>query len=125
MRQDEIAAPRWYFARPGEVTVSAAALELARKFDKAVRAVTSDRDWIVTFEWALNRRVRYRPDGPWKDMGPGVDLSTYARSDTPANVTQRVGELEFAIKVPKDIYEQTAERLIDVDETAFSKLVLR
>jgi hypothetical protein len=125
VRQDEIAAPHWYFARPGEVTVSAAALEFARKFDKAARAAMSDTDWIVTFEWILECRVRYRPDGPWEDMGPGLSLTTYARSDTPANVIQRVGELEFAIKVPKDIYEQAAERLIDVDETAFSKLALR
>ena len=125
MRQDEIAAPHWYFARPGEVSVSAAALELARNFDKAVRAATSDTDWIVTFEWTLERRVRYRPDGPWQDMGPGLDLSTYARSDTPANVIQRVGELEFVIKVPKDVYEHAVQRLIDVDETAFGKLALR
>ena len=117
--------PHCYFAEPGEVAVSPAALELARQFEMAVRQARPGGDWLVTFDWALGRRVRHRPDGPWEDFGPGVDLGAGPRSDTPPELIQRVDGLDFAIKVPREIYEQFPERLIDVDETAFSKLALR
>jgi hypothetical protein len=98
---------------------------MAREFDQQVRRVTSDRDWLVSFDWAFARSARSRPDASFEDVGPGLDLVTYARSDTPPELIQRVGGIEFAIRIPKDVHASSAEGLIDVDETAFSKLVLR
>ena len=80
---------------------------------------------MVGFEWASARRVRQRPDAPWEDVGPGVDLGAYARSDLPPEVIQHIDGLELVIKIPREVYESSAERLIDVDAAAFSKLVLR
>jgi hypothetical protein len=125
MDPNDTKLPHSYFAPPGAVRVSAAALKMAREFDEAVRRATSQDDWIVTFDWAFARSVRQRPGCPTEDIGPGLDLITYARSDTPPEVIQRVEGVTFAIKIPSHIYNASTQRLIDVDETAFSKLVLR
>jgi hypothetical protein len=60
-----------------------------------------------------------------EDIGPGLDIVAYDRPDVPAEVVQQRDGIAFAANIPSRIYEASAERLIDVDETAFSKLVLR
>ena len=59
--------------------------------------------------------------GPWS----GLDLGAYARSDVPPGAIHRVDGVAFVIKIPKEIYAASAERLIDVDPAAPSKFVLR
>ena len=65
-------------------------------------------------------------DGPMEELGPGVDLVSVDARAVPSDVIQRVDGVAFAIKIPKAVYDPSAERLIDVDHTALRfKLVLR
>jgi hypothetical protein len=60
-----------------------------------------------------------------EDIGPGLDIAAYDHRDVPLEVVQQRDGIAFAINIPSRIYEAYTEYLIDVDETAFSKLVLR
>ncbi len=117
--------PFSFFAPPGTMRISASALQMAREFDEQVRRARTDSVRVIAFDWAISRGIRRRVDGPMEELGPGLDLVSFDRSEIPAEVIQRVEGVEFAIKVPSHIYEASVGRLIDVDETALSKLVLR
>ena len=120
---DELAEE--FFAPPGAVRVSPAALKMVQEFGGRVRRAPSDANWISGFEWFFARSIRPRPDAPWEDMGPGLALGAYARSDLPPAAVQRIGGVELVIKIPRHVYESSTERLIDVDAIAPFKLVLR
>ena len=124
MNPDYTKPPYSYFALPGAVRVSPAVMEFARKFGEHVQR-TMGGNRVVTFDWAFARSVRRHKDGPTEDIGPGLHLGICDRSDLPAPVVQRVGNFSFAIQIPIHVYEASKERLVDFDETAFSKLVLR
>lgn len=117
--------PYEYFTPPGVVGVSEAALTMSREFDEHVKRTISADGWVVGFEWFTRQRVRLRPDAPWEDLGPGLGLGAYARSDVPPGAIHRVDGVAFVIKIPREVYAASPERLIDVDPTAPSKFVLR
>lgn len=126
MPPDYTRPPYSFFAPPGTVHVSAAALAMACAFADATRHARPDRGWIVTFDWAESRSARDpRRGGPWVELGAGLDLVAFERSDIPPGVTETIDDLEFAIKIPAQIVAAAIVRLIDVDETAVKKLALR
>lgn len=117
--------PYSFFAPPGVVSVSAAALALARDFDEDTRRVRSAHPWVLAFDWADSRIVRMPKGGPRHELGPGLDLVAYEPADVPPDVVQTIDGLTFAVRIPSNIYERSRERLIDVDDAAPTKLVLR
>jgi hypothetical protein len=114
MSSDDTKAQQGLFAPPGVVSVSAPALEMARKFDKHVKSTRSGDEWVIAFD----------VDGPMEELGPGLDLVAFKRSDVPDEAVQHVEDVTFVIKIPSQVYEASSQRLIDVDEKAFSKVVL-
>src|SRR5215216_1066930 len=125
MKSDRAKLSDDFFTPPGAVSVSPAALKMVREFGARVGRAPSDGSCVTGFEWCFARSVRSRPDAPWEDVGPGLGLGAYTRSDLPPQVIQRIEGVELVIKIPQDIYEGSTERLIDVDPTALFKLVLR
>lgn len=124
MIPDDTDSPFLYFLLPGAVKVSAAALQFAQDFAGGIKSVGSKPDWVVAFEWSFARTMQY-PDGHEVDLGPGLDLGAYRRSDLPPEVIQRAGDLELVIKIPREIWEASEQRLIDYDASVLSKVVLR
>jgi hypothetical protein len=136
MAPDYTKPPYSDFAPPGTVKVSAAALEQARQFSKEIHEQgnlffdNGDRirpisDWVVSFEWAQSRSVRRQAAGPREELGPGLVISAHERSQFPPEVIQTAGDLEFAIKIPRWVWEKSESRLIDTDETVWWKVSLR
>jgi hypothetical protein len=125
MASNRFRSPPRHFVAPGSVKVSPAAWKLAREFDERVRRSKSYDEWVICFNWGDSRGIRRRVDGPMEDVGPGLDIVAYDRADVPTEFVQLNGGIAYAIQIPSRIYEPSTERLIDVDETAFSKLVLR
>lgn len=123
MAPDYTKPPYSYYAPPGTVGLTAAALELAREFAEQVARAKPDQ--VVAFDWAISRSTRRRIDGPREELGPGLDLVSFETARVPKDVTQRLGGVTFAIRIPAEVYQASVQRLIDVDEAAFSKLVLR
>jgi hypothetical protein len=123
MTPDYTKPPYSYYAPPGTIQVSAAALQMAREFGEQVARTKSNQ--VIAFDWAISRGVRRRVDGPMEELGPGLDLVSFEAASVPKEVIQRLDGLTFAIRIPKHVYDASTQRLIDVDETAFSKLVLR
>lgn len=136
MAPDYTKLPYSDFAPPGTVKVSAAALEQARQFATEIREqanLFSDKggrmrqidDWVVSFEWADSRSVRRQAGGPREEVGAGLIISAHERSEVPPQVVQTAGDLEFAIKIPRRVWENSESRLIDIDETVLWKVSLR
>jgi hypothetical protein len=125
MAPDYTKPPLSNFAPPGVVKVSAAALEQARQFAEDISRVKPDDDWVISFEWAESRAIRRRVDGPREELGAGLALVVYDRSDLPPEVIQTAGDLEFAIKIPSQVWQQSELRTIDIDETVLWRVTLR
>jgi len=117
--------PEYWFAPLGTLRVSASALQLARLFRDQAKQAVPDEDWVVCFDWADSRRVRTKGTNEWRDVGAGLDLTAYERWKISDTHIQSIDGVDIAFKVPPQVYERSAERLIDTDETAFSGLVLR
>jgi hypothetical protein len=127
MAPDYSKPPYSFYAPPGTVRVSAAALQLAREFAEEIAPTRPEPedDWVISFDWADSRFIRRVVDGPREELGAGLDLAASRRSDVPPDVVQIVDDLEFAIRIPRHVREASKERLIDYDETVLSKLTLR
>ncbi len=113
-----------YYVLPSLVRISPSAIELARGFREAVFGADKREDWIICFDWALAQSIQ-EPGGPSIDMGPGLCLGAGKRQEIPAAAIHTVEGIEVAIKIPKEIWQNAAERLIDTDDKAFGKVVLR
>lgn len=84
-----------------------------------------NEDWVISFYWADSRSVRETDNSEWQEVQPGLDLAAYERWKVPEQYVWRVGDTDIAVKIPTVEWEKSAERLIDVDESAFSGLILR
>ena len=114
------------FTPPGILKVSAAALRMARDFGDVLKQEKPNEDWVVCFDWADSRRMRFpRPSGAMQELGPGFDLAGYERRKVPHEVLQSIEDVAFAIKAPSRVWLNSAKRLIDVDPNAGSGLTLR
>ena len=69
--------------------------------------------------------MREKGTNEWRDVGAGLDLAAYERWKISDTRIQSNDGVDIAFKVSPQVYERSAERLIDTDETAFSGLVLR
>ncbi len=112
------------FTLPGIIKVSPAAIKFARAFDETIKR-TQRGDWVVAFDWAESVSVRRGPDEPSQDIGACLAVGAFERHQIPPGFTQTIDGLEFAIKIPKEVWEQSVHRLIDIDETLLFKLALR
>jgi hypothetical protein len=123
---DKYARPPYsFYAPPGVVKVSALALQMARELAERVLVTCPGVPRVIIFSWRDSGWVRKPPDGPRIELGPGIDLGASDAADVPRDVLQTVDAIEFAIRIPRHIYENSALRLIETDETEASALRLR
>ena len=112
------------FVFPGAIGISAAALKFAREFADTIKR-TQHGDLVVTFSWAESISIRRGPNEPSEDIGACLTLGAFERNDIPHGFTQTVDGLEIAIKIPRHVWEDSLDRVIDTDETLLFKLALR
>jgi hypothetical protein len=112
------------FTPPGVIKLTPAALQFAREFDESLKN-NQPGNWVVVFDWATSISVKSGPDAPAKDIGACVTLGASERHEIPSGFTQIVGGVEYAIQIPRDVWEKSAKRLIDIDESLLFKLALR
>lgn len=114
------------FTSPGLVKVSFAVLQMAREFGDQLRQQMPDQDWVVGFDWADSRQMRFpRPGGRMQELGSGFDLAAYERRTVPDEVIQNIDGVIFAIKIPSRVWLNSNKRTIDVDANVGSGLTLR
>lgn len=121
MTPDYSKPPYSYFVPPGKLRVSAPALQMAREFAGVIGQYRSGRQ-IVAFDWGQTS-VREKPGLPMRDLGECLMIVAYLRSEVPREVVHLDDGLEFAIKMPSEVW--TRHHLIDVDATQFCRLALR
>lgn len=113
------------FVAPESVSLSPAARDLALAYALKVQETKLKSPTLVVFDWADSRRIREKGTNNWQDLGPGLDLVTYERSQVPASYIIRKDDLEFAVKIPAEVLPRKAKVLIDVDGTVPRQLVLK
>ena len=117
--------PLSYYAPPGIIRISPEALKAARDLDYTARRSHRIRDALVSFEWFTGGTLRRKPDGPETELGPSLGLGAGERANVPKEAIQTIDGLDLAIKIPAEVYNESRERLIVVDETQFHGLALR
>jgi hypothetical protein len=108
MTNDDAQIPVDAFLPPGSVTVTDAALAVAKGFAEAVAKARPDVSWIVVFDW-------------WDDWSangvkqpPRLDLSAHEPGDIPEGVTQTADGVTFAVMIPREVLDAATENKIDV-----------
>jgi hypothetical protein len=117
--------PYSFYAPPGVVKVSASALQMARELAETVLVARPVFPLVIVFSWRDSGWVRKPVDGLRIELGPGIDLGAWDAADVPRDVLQTVDGVEFAVRISRHIYENSALRLIETDETEASGLRLR
>lgn len=110
-------------APPNTVRVSAAALEIARKLMQSIPA-EERASCVAAFTWSRGR-ASGPPGGPYDIYGPGLDVVALGRDQIPPAAIEEGGGIEFVVEIPKERYEQSGQREIDVDDAEPFGLVLR
>jgi hypothetical protein len=116
---NDAAIPIDAFLPPGSVTVTDAALAVAKGFEEAVRKARPDVAWIVVFDW-------------WDDwsasgvkQAPRLGMSAYEPKQMPEGVTQKVDSVTFAITIPREVYDAAKEKRIDVADDGSTQVTLK
>ncbi len=112
------------YCLPGEVAVSAAALEYAREFAEALNPEETEGRDLVAFCWATNIRVRL-PVNRWTEQAPAPALFSHDRNTTPEAAFHDLGGFRFVVRIPKEVLAASERRLIDYEPTSATKLTLR
>jgi hypothetical protein len=60
-----------------------------------------------------------------EELGSGLDLVSFDAAHIPREAIHEADGFRFVVKIPRDVYERSAQRLIDVDEATFGGLMLR
>jgi hypothetical protein len=112
-------SPRDAFLPPGSVTVTDAALAVAKGFEEAVRKARPDVSWIVVFDW-------------WDDWSAGgakqeprLGMGAYETAQVPEGVTQTTNGVTFGVIIPREIFDAAAERKIDVAGDGSTQVALK
>jgi len=109
---------------PGVLAVSPAALNYAREVIEAVTAAHGDGN-IVMFDWTDMMTFKTDPNAPLQVVKDFLSVGAIGRSEIPADAVQTVDGLDIVIQIPLAILQKSQQRLIDIDENAFAKLVLK
>jgi len=107
------------FLSPGSVTVTDAALAIAKGFEEAVHKARPDATWIVVFDWWDD----WSADGVTQE--PRLGMSTYEAGQVPDGVTQKVDGVTFAVTIPRDVYDAAKHKTIDVTEEGSMQVTLK
>src|ERR1044072_4233281 len=109
---------------PGVLRVSPAALNYAREVIAAVTAAHGDGN-MVMFDWVDLQTSRADPNGPLQVVRDFLDVGAISRSEIPADAIQTVDGVDFVIQIPLKTLQKSVQRLIDFDENAYARLVLK
>ena len=111
------------FSHPRSVTISPAALSMAREFALDVGQMGYARQ-VVVFDWAESITV-LEPGQPERDIGACLMIGACRRDEVPSEAVEMVDGFALTLAIPDDAWRPDARRLIDVDEEQWFGLALR
>jgi hypothetical protein len=111
------------FSNPRSVTISPAALTMAREFALAIGQMGYARQ-VVVFDWAESITLR-EPGQPERNIGACLMIGAYRRDQVPSEAVEMVDGFALSLIIPDKAWPPGALRLIDVDEEQLFKLALR
>jgi hypothetical protein len=109
---------------PGVLQVSPQALNYAREFVEAVTAAHGEGN-IAMFAWIDLTTFKTDPNGPLQVVKDFLSVGAIGRGEIPADAIQTVDGLDLVIQLPLAVLQKSVQRLIDFDENAFDRLVLK
>jgi hypothetical protein len=111
------------FSHPRSVTISPAALTMAREFAVGIGQMGYARK-VVAFDWAPWVIVR-EPGQAERNIGACLMIGAYRRDEVPPEAVEMIDGFALTLAIPDQAWSPDARRLIDVDEEQWSKLALR
>lgn len=118
---DEMEPPH-LFLDPTRVTVSPQALVLVMEFAKLLPR--NGKSWVVSFDWAFDRRYREKNSMIWHDLGPGIDMAAYEEREIPAHRIIVFNNIKIAFKIPEDVFNNLPNGRIDQDKKSPGKIIM-
>ena len=111
------------FSNPRSVTISPAALTMAREFALGIGQM-GYTSRVVVFDWAESVTVM-EPGQPERDIGACLMIGAYRRDEVPPQAVEMVDGFALTLAIPNEAWRPGARRLIDVDEEQWFSLALR
>src|SRR5690242_5786447 len=101
---------------PGLVTLSPHVVEFAREFIDSVNS-EQGRHWLTGIGWSTSVVIKESPEAEPRELGPGLSLGAYRRHEVPPEFIDRADGLEFALHIPREVWEASKQRRIEYDDT--------
>ena len=111
------------FSNPRSVTISPAALTMAREFAVGIGQM-GYASQVVVFDWAPWLIVR-EPGQPERNIGACLMLGACPIDEVPSKAVGMIDGFALTLVIPEEAWPPGALRLIDVDESQLFKLALR
>jgi hypothetical protein len=111
------------FSNPRSVTISPAALTMAREFAVAIGQM-GYASRVVVFDWAPSV-IWHEPGQPDRDIGACLMIGACRRDEVPSEAVEMIDGFALTLVIPDEAWPTGARRLIDVDEQQWFRLALR
>jgi hypothetical protein len=111
------------FSNPRSVTISPAALTMAREFAVAIGQV-GHASRVIVFDWAPSVIWR-EPGQPERNIGACLMIGACRRDEVPPEAVEMIDGFALTLVIPDQAWPPGALRLIDVDEEQWFRLALR
>jgi hypothetical protein len=111
------------FSNPRSVTISPAALTMAREFAVAIGQM-GYASQVVVFDWAESLTL-HEPGQADREIGACLMIGASPVDEVPSEAVEMVDGFALTLVIPDEAWPPGALRLIDVDESQLFKLALR
>jgi hypothetical protein len=92
-----------------DVSFSAPAEDVVRRFMEAVERTKPNASLVPIFTWHISGKFTNKATGEVTEYGPGVDIGAIDPKDLTDELVVPMGGLKVAIRLPEEL--QTADRL--------------
>jgi hypothetical protein len=92
-----------------DVSFSASAEDVIRRFMKVAEETMPNANLVPMFMWHISRKFTNKVTGEVRTFGPGVDVGAIDPNDLADELIVPLGELNVAIRLPEEL--QSADRL--------------
>lgn len=101
----------------GSVKLTARAMATVKSFMRQARIAEPKEDYVASIGWVIGQRSRGPEDTRWTDLGPGLSLGAYSRSEVPPDVVDKVQGMEIIFTA--DSPSRLAGKTIDFQNNNF------
>ncbi len=98
------------FVKQDQIKISDSAIHALNEFWKDMELFPQKSPMIVCFDWAESRSFRVSKTGGWTELGEGIDLVAYDKTDIPEEFVFQIGDIPVAVRLNEVYFSKSIQK---------------